>query len=161
VGGSLLVGALLSADTDLYVGTLVGIGTLLGVAYLALTKGPRRSERMMLGLAFLLLLAAALYRLRYKFDEAFIPGSASRYFYIPQLVLMWLLIAAAGLKGRVGRLAPALLAWAVLVNAPRYRERAFVDMHWSLYEASIREGRPIIVPVNPPGWIMPLPARRR
>jgi hypothetical protein len=161
VGGSLLVGALLSADTDLYVGTLVGIGTLLGVAYLAFTKGPRRSERMMLGLAFLLLLAAALYRLRYKFDEAFIPGSASRYFYIPQLVLMWLFIAAAGLKGRVGRLAPALLAWAVLVNAPRYRERAFVDMHWSLYEASIREGRPVIVPVNPPGWIMPLPARRR
>jgi hypothetical protein len=161
VGGSLLVGALMSADTDLYVGTLVGAGTLLGVAYLAFTAGPRRLERALLGLAFLVLLCAAVYRLRHKFDEAFIPGSASRYFYIPQLIVMWLLLAAAELKGRAGRLAPALLAWAVLVNAPRYRERALVDMHWSRYESSIREGRPVIVPVNPPGWIMPLPERRR
>lgn len=161
VGGSLLVGVLLSPDTDLYVATLVGVGTLLGVAYLAFASGPRRLERALLGFAFLFLLAAAVYRLRHKFGEAFIPGSASRYFYVPQLAAMWLLLAAADLGGRARRIAPALLAWAVLVNAPRYRERAFVDMHWGQYEASIREGRPVIVPVNPPGWIMPLPARRR
>jgi len=161
VGGSLLVGALLSSDTDLYVSTLVGIGTLLGVGYLSFAQGPRRMERILLGLAFFILLAGSVYRLRYKFHEAFIPGSASRYFYIPQLVVMWLLLSAAGLRGRAGRIVPALLAWAVLVNVPRYRERAYVDMHWSLYEPSIREGRPVIVPVNPPGWIMPLPARRK
>lgn len=161
VGGSLLVGALLSADTDLYVGTLVGIGTLVGVGALAFTAGPRRLERALLGLAFFMLLGGAFYRLRYGLSEFFIPGAASRYFYIPQLAVMWLLLLSGGAGGLAGKVAPFLFAWAVLINIPRYRERAYVDMHWSRYESSIRNGTPVIIPVNPPGWIMPLPPRRR
>jgi hypothetical protein len=161
VGGSVLVGSLLSPDTDQVIGTLVGLATLLGIGLLAWLPGKHRLERALLGLAFLGLLGGSFYRLRYGIDRFFIPTYASRYFYIPQLILMWLLLAAAEVKGLAGRVAPALFACSLLVNLPRYRESAYlVNTRWSVYEPYIREGKPIVVPINPPGWIMPLPARK-
>ena len=34
-------------------------------------------------------------------------------------------------------------------------------MRWDFYEAKIRAGEPVIVPINPQGWVVPLPARRK
>jgi hypothetical protein len=159
IGGSVLMGSLMATDTDLYVGTVVGLGTLAGVAYLAFRPGAHRPERQMLGLAFVALLGAALYRTRYNFDWYFLPLSQARYVFLPQLIAIWLLLAAAGEQGRLARICAALAAWALLVNIPRDREPAYVDLGWSRYEPRIRAGLPVTIPTNPPGWYMPLPAR--
>jgi hypothetical protein len=161
IGGSILMGSLLSPETDQYVAAAVGLATLAGVAYLAFRRGAIRTERAMLGLAFFGMLAGTLYRTRHTLDGYFIPLSHARYVFIPQLLAIWLLLSAVGQRGRVGRLAPLICAWAVLVNIPRYREPAYVDLHWSRYEPRIRAGLPVVVPTNPPGWYMPLPARRK
>jgi hypothetical protein len=159
IGGSILMGALVAPQTDLYIGTAVGLGTLAGVAYLALRPGAHRPERRLLGLAFLALLSAALYRTRYNFDWYFLPLSQARYVFLPQLIAIWLLLSGAGERGRLGRICGVLAVWALLVNIPRDREPAYVDLQWSRFEPMIRAGLPVAIPTNPPGWYMPLPAR--
>jgi hypothetical protein len=159
IGGSVLVGALMATQTDLLVGTAVGLGTLAGVAYLAFRKGVHRAERILLGLAFYFLLAAALFRTRYTYGEFFLPLAHARYVFLPQLLAIWLLLAAAGDKGRPARICAALALWALVVNIPRDQEPAYLDMEWWRYEDSIRAGLPVNIPTNPPGWYLPLPAR--
>ena len=159
VGGSLLLGALLPAATRLLPTALMGAATIAGAGFLAFRRGPLRPERLLLGAAFFALLGASLYRTRYTLDEFFLPLAHARYVYLPQLILLWLLLGGWTAGGTTGRLAPLLFAWAVLVNLPRYREPAYLDMHWTRYEGQIRAGQPVVVPINPPGWVMPLPAR--
>ena len=160
IGGSLLLGALLPTETRLLPTAFVGAATLAGAAFLAFRRGPGRPERLLLGLAFFALLGASLYRTRYTLYEFLEPLAHARYVFLPQLILLWLLLCGRTANGIAGRIAPLLFAWAVLVNLPRYREPAYLDLHWELYEDQIRAGQPVVVPINPPGWVMPLPARR-
>jgi len=161
IGGSILLGSLMARDTDLYVGTVAGIATLAGVGYLAFRPGSIRAERGLLGFAFAAMLLGAFVRTRYTLGEYFEPLAHARYVFLPQLIAIWLLLAAADGKGGTGRAAAALAAVALLVNLPRYREPAYVDMHWGRYAPMIRAGERVVVPVNPPGWVMPLPPRKR
>jgi hypothetical protein len=159
IGGSVLMGSLMAKDTDLYLGTAVGIATLAGIAYLAFRPGAQRPERRLLGLAFCALLTAALYRTRYTFDWYFLPLYHARYVFLPQLIAVWLLLSAAGGKDRTARVCALLAVWAFVVNLPRDQEQAYVDLQWSRYEPRIRAGLPVTIPTNPPGWFLPLPAR--
>jgi len=161
IGGSILLGSLVARDTDQYVGTIMGIATLAGVGYMAFRPGALRAERGLLGLAFAAMLLGAFLRTRYTLHEYFQPLAHARYVFIPQLTAIWLLLMTAGGKGRAARLAGALAALGLLTNIPRYREPAYVDMHWERYAPRIRAGERVVVPVNPPGWVMPLPARRK
>jgi hypothetical protein len=161
IGGSVLLGSLLARDTDQYVGTIMGIATLAGVGYMASRPGRLRAERGLLGLAFAAMLLGAFFRTRYTLGEYFEPLAHARYVFIPQLIAIWLLLFAAGEKGRAGKAAAALAVMALLFNLPRYREPAYVDMHWERYAPRIRAGERVVVPVNPPGWVMPLPARKK
>jgi hypothetical protein len=161
VGESLLLGAFTPTKTALVTGAIAGIATLAAAGYLAFRKGPLPDPRFLLGLAFFGILAGSLYRTRYELEGYMGPVGHARYVFIPQLIAMWLLLSAVGRKDVPGRIAPFLCAWVLLANLPRYREPAYEDLHWSQYEASIRAGEPVVVPINPPGWTMPLPARTR
>jgi hypothetical protein len=107
------------------------------------------------------MLAGTLFRTRYSLGEYFVPLGNGRYVFIPQLIAIWLLLLTAAARGRAGKVAAALVILAVLANIPRLREPAYADLHWGLYAPHIRAGERVVVPVNPPGWMMPLPARRR
>jgi hypothetical protein len=161
VGGSILVGSLLGADTDQVVGTLAGIATLAGVAYLALRPARHRAENVALGLVFAAVLASAFLRTRHAMGLYFTGHADSRYVYIPQLIAIWLLISAAVERSRISGVCTALAVWAFAVNLPRLRETAYVDMHWGTYADRMRAGEAVTVPTNPPGWYMHLPARPR
>ena len=158
IGGSLLMGSLLGADTDEFVGSVVGVLTLAGVGYLALRAGPARAARAVLGLAFAILVAAALYRCRHGLYLFFTPETRARYLYVPQLLALWLLIAAAVTRGRAARVCALLCAWGLVVNLPRLRERALVDLHWGAYADKIRAGEAVAAPTNPVGWSLRIPA---
>jgi hypothetical protein len=161
VGGSILMGSLLGADTDQVVGTLAGIATLAGVAYLALRPARHRAENIALGLVFAAVLASAFLRTRHAMGLYFTGHADSRYVYIPQLIAIWLLISAAVEGSRISGVCTALAVWALAVNLPRLREPAYVDMHWGTYADRMRAGEAVTVPTNPPGWYMHLPARPR
>ncbi len=159
VGGSILLGSLMAPTTGVLVGTIAGIATLAGVGYMAFGPGALRAERRLLGIAFAALLLGTLFRTRHSLGLYFVPLANGRYVYIPQLIAIWLLVATALRKGLAGKVATALVVLALLANIPRYREPAYVDLHWGRYAPHIRAGEPVTVPVNPPGWLMRLPAR--
>jgi hypothetical protein len=165
VAGSLLVGSRVPADYPLPVETALGIGAVVVVGYLALRRGRARTERAWLGIAFLLVLASALYRCRLVLPDLCHAVYGNRYFYFPQLMVLWLLVALAA-EGRRWRSwsAAALLAWILAVNLPRLRESGLPDMHWGDFAARIRAGEAVEIPTNPGGvepWIVRLPARKR
>jgi hypothetical protein len=158
IGGSLAMGSLLPQGAGLGVGTLGGILTLAGVGFLAMRPGPMRAERLMLGLAFLAILLASLFRTRGTLHEYFTPHSNSRYMFVPQLLAVWLLVEAACRKGRIATCAAVVLTVSLAVNLPRLREPAYADMQWARYVPKIRAGEALKIPINPPGWILTLPA---
>jgi hypothetical protein len=159
VGCSLLLGSLTPAGLSQAAGTILGAATLLGAAGLASMGGALRRERAVLGIVFAAALAGSLYRTRHSLPQYFQPHSMSRYVYVPQLAAIWLLLSSAARGGRAGRVAAALAVLGFLANVPRYREPAYEDMHWGRYAPLIRAGEAVTVPINPPGWTMPLPAR--
>jgi hypothetical protein len=161
IGGSILMGSLLGADTDQVIGTFAGIATLAGVAFLALRPGRLRTENVVLGLVFAAVLASAFLRTRHALGLYFLGHADSRYVYIPQLIAIWLLVTAAVERSRVSGICAALALWALAVNIPRLREDAYIDMHWGAYADRMRAGEAVTVPTNPPGWYMHLPARPR
>jgi hypothetical protein len=164
IGASLLVGARVPADYSLAIETALGIAVLAAVAYLALRPGRARVERVWLGIAFVLVLASALYRCRLVLPDLCHAVYGNRYFYFPQLMLLWLLIAFAVETRRWKSWgATALLLWMLAVNVPRLREPALPDMRWKEYAAKIRAGEAVEIPLNPGGiepWILRLPARK-
>jgi hypothetical protein len=159
IGGSIVLGSLEPLGIGAGGAVILGLGTLVGVGFLALRRGPIGRERILLGLVFALMLASAFYRTWHTFSEFKYPASASRYVYVPQLLAIWLLLAAAAQRDRVGRVAAAVAVAAVLLNLPRYREPAYADLHWNAYVPQMRAGEPVTVPINPPGWTMALPGK--
>ena len=152
IGGSLMVGAFLAGDTDKVLGSVAGLLTLAGIAYLALGPGARRGERRMLGLVFAVVLAGALYRTRHSLFLFFVPHTRARYFYMPQLIAIWLLLSWATQRGRAARVCTALALWALVVNLPRLREAPLRDMNWPAYAERIRAGEDVTSETNPPVW---------
>jgi hypothetical protein len=164
IAGSLFAGYRVPADYPLPVETALGIGAIAGVAFLSLRKGPARTERVWLGIAFLLVLGSALYRCRLVLPDLCHAVYGARYFYLPQLIVLWLLVALAA-EGRrwMSRSAGELLLWMLAVNLPRLREPGLPDMRWGDYAPFIRAGRAVEIPTNPGGvepWVVRLPARK-
>jgi len=79
IGGSIVLGSLLPPGMGAAGGAMLGLGTLAGVAFLALRRGPIRGERILLGLLFAVMLASAFCRTWHTFSQYLFPASASRY----------------------------------------------------------------------------------
>ncbi len=158
VAGSLLAGSFLPVNPPLVVETLMGVVTLAGVAMLAAKR--RVPERIWLGLAFALLLAVSLCRWRGALPEMLHPGFGARYFFPLQLIVIWLAFAWASAGKRAARLATVFAVWVLLANLPRLREPSLVDFHWKDFARHLRSGEAVVVPINPSGWTIELPARK-
>jgi hypothetical protein len=161
ITGSLLLGTLVPQDFSRGVEIVLGLVALAAVTTLAQRKGAFRLERIWLGLAFAGLLASTLFRCRYVLPDLCHAVFGSRYFFPLQLITVWLILAAAADERRwVARTGGALALWCLLINTPRLREGAYDDLQWKNYAAHIREGRAIVVPVNPRPWEIVLPERK-
>ncbi|MES2697221.1 MAG: hypothetical protein V4773_27395 [Verrucomicrobiota bacterium] len=160
IAGSLLWGYFVPDDFPRWIEVILGIASLALVAALALRKGPLRTERIGLAFAFAGLLASSLYRCRYVLPDLCHASFGSRYFFPLQLFALWLiLVAAADPRRSVARLCAGLIIWIGLINLPRLKEPAYVDLHWEDYAQRIRRGMPGTIPVNPQPWKIVLPAR--
>jgi hypothetical protein len=135
----------------------LGLLGMLPVAALlawALRPHPRRRLRAPVVAAFVLILAASVWRSRpdtWNLQGLFF---GERYFFIPRILLAWLLIWEIGAAPRwLSRAAAALLLVCVLVHLKGYTMGAPPDYKWADYVDPIRRGVPAKIPTLPDGWI--------
>ena len=140
--------------------TSLGIAAVAGLA--VVLRSTAASElRWILGAAIGLLLASAFYRCRHYLPELLVRGNGERYFYLPEIMTAWLLLAAAN-SGKIWRIAArALFSLFVLSNLLDLRFAPFVDYDWPHHAAELRAGRATSFPVNPPGMTIDVPAPDR
>ena len=143
-------------------GIIAGAGLVFCPALLAwaLRPHPRREVRLRLIGAAGLLLAAGVLRTRpdaWPQDDLIF---ADRYFFLPRLLLAWLVILELDAV-------PRLVAWGarlalaayVLLPVPRFILPAAPDYRWRENCAPIRAGLPARIPILPADWILDYPGR--
>ena len=151
-----------AAAHGLPVGVMAGVGLACGTAFVAwvLRPHPRREVRLRLLGAAGLLLAAGVLRTRpdtWPQDDL---NFADRYFFLPRLLLVWLVILEFDVV-------PRLVAWGarlalaayVLLPVPGFILPAAPDYRWREVCAPIRAGTPAKIPILPEGWILDYPGR--
>jgi hypothetical protein len=151
-----------AAAHGLPAGVIAGVGLALGPALLAwaLRPHPRREMRLRLLGAAGLLLAAGVLRTRpdtWPQDDL---NFADRYFFLPRLLLVWLVILELDAVPRLAAWGARLaLAAYVLLPVPRFILPAAPDYRWREQCAPIRAGTPARIPILPEGWILDYPGR--
>jgi hypothetical protein len=138
-------------------GVLIGIGIAVTLLWLVTTRRPPVDRAVWCAVSFALvaMLAANLYRGSPYADI----GMGDRYYFIPRVLVGWLLIwlAVGGTRG--SRLARVVAVLAVCVNLPGYRLPPATDYHWAQNCAPLRRGQPAKIPILPDGWILQYPGR--
>jgi hypothetical protein len=132
-------------------------GLLLGGGFLAWMLRPhrRRALRLQVLAAIALMLVAAVYRTRADTwtDDTLV--FSDRYFYMPRVLLAWLLAWEFDARPRaVALAAAALYVSAALIHLRDYMLPAPIDYHWAEHCDPIRRGVPANIPTLPEGWTL-------
>ncbi|MBS0663707.1 MAG: hypothetical protein JSR48_10625 [Verrucomicrobia bacterium] len=155
-----LLGPKLALALPAPVPAILLVGGLAGAGWWVTRPDPARAQRLTLGLAFLLIAGACIYRLRPDTWTCVELENGDSYFFVPRLLLAWLAImAAASATGvRAWLLRGAGLA-AVLLNAGDFVKPAPPDYHWLEQSGAIRRGEPADLAILPQGWVLHYPGR--
>lgn len=159
LAGSLFMPASLAEHTPLVVMAGVGLACFGGMFWLAARAPGRREQRWMMLAAAALIVAGVLYKFRGELGQIRAIGNGDRYFYLPKVVLLWSLVCELPTAGARRWINGALLAVSLLASVTSFRAPDYVDYHWSEYAARIRTGKPVTIPINPPGWSVSFPPR--
>lgn len=124
------------------------------LCFLPLAKQHRRLRWSLVGTA-LVIVAATVYRCRYWEYMLFSPAICQRYFFLPLLITLWLLLVALDAAAPWKRALPLLLLIMIAVqNAGNFRMPPVVDFHWANYAKRIERGEKVDVAIYPAGWGM-------
>jgi hypothetical protein len=144
---------------------VVGACGLVPTAVLLLAAfrpGPWRRYRAPVAVACLLMLAAVVYRSRpdtWNFDNLWF---GDRYFYVPRVLLFWLLVwEFRAAVATFAWLARGLYATCAVVHLHGYVLPAPLNYHWSTQVEPIRRGVPANMPTLPEGWTLEYRGRGR
>jgi hypothetical protein len=138
----------------------IGIACLLGLGARALRPGPQRRLRSRLLAAFALLLLAGFLRMRPDTWTADDLAFSDRYFYLPRVLLAWLIVLEIDAAWRPLAWTARLVALAMaLVHLPDYILPAPPNYHWADHCDPIRRGVPAKIPTLPEEWILEYPGR--
>ncbi len=136
---------------------LLVIGALLASAA---RRDPLRRTRLTVAAAFLLVTVACVVRVRADTwsDDNLVNGD--RYFFIPRILLAWLVLLEWH-HTRPGARWSARLACvaAVVTHAPHHVLPAPPDYRWALHCDPIRRGQPANIHTLPEGWWIEYPGR--
>jgi len=141
---------------------VLGTGLLLALLAWAMRPHPRRALRVQVIAAFALIALAGIYRAR---PDTW-PGDnlefSDRYFYIPRVLLAWLLVWEWDARPRfVALLARAACLVGLAANLPHYVSPSPRDYGWSRHVEPLRRGEPARIPILPENWILEHPGRPR
>jgi hypothetical protein len=130
------------------------------LAYLAFRPGPWVYSRRILGAAWLCLTLAVAAKFLREAGVLSAPGNGDRYFFLPHVLLAWLLVMEGARREGWKRLLPAIpLVVALILNLPYYRVAPLKDYAWMQHVQPIREGKAFSIPINPEGWTVNAPAK--
>ena len=140
---------------------LMGSGVGLIAIWIASCRRPPidRVVWFAVSAALIASLAAGIYRGRPDTWSISDLGIGDRYFFIPRVLLGWLLIWFAGSRTAWRWLACAALIAAVGVQLLSYRLPPAPDYHWAQNCEPLRRGQPAKIPILPNGWILEYPGR--
>jgi hypothetical protein len=155
----LIVWPLLGRDLALHLSPAIiasiGVPLLLALAFWALRRDPLRRTRVVLLAAFGLITLAAVYRTRPDTWAADNLDYGDRYFYIPRVLLAWLLILEFHTKASLARnLARLACLTATVVHLPTFSLPAPKNYQWSQHVDPIRRGVRANIPTLPEGWTL-------
>jgi hypothetical protein len=100
------------------------------------------------------LLFAAFYRNKGLASSPLDPlifTASDRYFYIPKVMLVWLLLLMPK-RGWNGILALIFLVTILTTTLQNYRRVPWMDLNWKYWVRQIEVNRPLKIPINPIGW---------
>ncbi len=138
----------------------IGVGSIGALALWALRPDPRRALRLQILVALALITPATLLRIRPDTWETPDLANGDSYFFIPRILLAWLLIWELDARPRfVALAARGLCLVAVLLELPHHAEPAPPDYHWADHCDAIRRGVPAKIPILPEGWVLDYPGR--
>ncbi|HTZ21199.1 MAG TPA: hypothetical protein VMC06_09980, partial [Opitutaceae bacterium] len=138
-------------------GVLIGIGIAVLLLWLAVTRRPPVEPAVWWAISYALvaMLAASFYR----GSPSGIIGMGDRYYFIPRVLVGWLLIWLAVGDSRRSRVVRFVAVLAICINLPGYRLPPATDYHWAQNCAPLRDGQPARIPILPDGWILQYPGR--
>lgn len=150
-----------AVGTDAALGWPPAVIAALGGTFMALLIGwalrphPRRVMRAQIVAAFLLITLAAVYRTRPDTWAADNLDYGDRYFYIPRVLLAWLLIWEFDATPRaVANTARVFCLLVFLMHLREYTVRAPVNYNWAAHVEPIRQGVRADLPTLPEGWML-------
>jgi hypothetical protein len=143
-----------------WVHAILAVGVILPLLAWALRDSPRRRQRALIVAAFALITLASVYRARADTWERDDLVNGDRYFYIPRVLLAWLLVWEIDARPRaVAWAARTLCLLAVALHAPHYVLPAPPDYRWAEHCDPIRRGTPANIYTLPEGWWIEYPGR--
>jgi hypothetical protein len=153
---------------DFALGSSAGWIGLLGGALFAVLlvrafrPDPRRELRLRILAGVALITLAGLYRTRPDTWPGDNLDYADRYFYIPRVLLLWLLALEFDARPRwAAWLARAAAMLVALFQLPHYMLPRPPDYRWADHVAPIRQGVPGKLPTLPEGWTLDYQGRKK
>lgn len=139
---------------------VIGAALIAGLLVWGLRRDGLRSTRVPLAAAFLVVTLAGVYRMRADTWDIDDLKNADRYFYIPRVLLAWLLVLEFHARPRfVGWIARSLCLVAIATHAPHFMLPAPPDYKWAEHCDPIRRGVPANIYTLPEGWWIEYPGR--
>ena len=138
---------------------VVSVGLLIATA---VWKGKRRNTRGLLAALIVLLIAAAIFRSHAHFRALANISFGDRYFFLPKLLVIWLLLSVFCARGFVGWAAAVGCALALIAALVDWHYEPLTDHHWPEYARRIEAGEAVRgIPLNPKGVTFDHPGRNR
>ena len=138
----------------------LGMVVIAPLLWRTLRPDPRRNARLTVATIFVLITLASLYRVRADTWTQDDLVNGDRYFYIPRVLLAWLLILETASASRiVAWLARGLCVLGVVTHAPHFILPAPPDYKWTTHCDPIRRGVPANISTLPEGWWIVSPGR--
>jgi hypothetical protein len=151
-----------TAAHDLPAIVIATVGTLFAATLFvhALRPHPRRLVRLQLFAALALLTIAGFVRMRPDTWSADDLAFSDRYFFLPRVLLAWLIVLAIDADSKWGAWTARVVAvFMSVVHLQHYRLPAPPNYLWSERCDPIRRGVPAKIPILPEGWILDYPGR--
>lgn len=131
------------------------LAALLGLAW---RPSPQRTIKWTLWACLAVLVASGWYKARFDTWADFDNWNGDRYFFIPKVLLLWLVGLELGSTRLVAWSARGLLAASFIFNAAQLRFTPLTDLKWHDYCHRIERGEEVRVPLHP-GWDVDIAAR--
>ncbi len=138
----------------------LGVLIIAPLLWRAFRADSQRPTRAIIATVFGLITLASLYRVRADTWERDDMVNGDRYFYMPRVLLAWLLIwECRAVSGTVAWIARGVGLLAVIMHAPRFVLPAPPDYKWAAHCDPIRRGVPANIYTLPEGWWIEYPGR--